>query len=210
VYGLSSAAFSFLIKHEKGDRLFIKVLQIVLHKVLDLLFQTKRHMQSTLSKFMLLKALFCISAGIILFITGLAKVASAFGHAEILSQIDPIFGVSFKVLMLLIGCVEIVIAFFCLCLRTQKVSMVLVAWLSSSFLFYRLGLQFIGWHRPCHCLGNLTDALHIPPPTVDIVMKIVLTYLLLGSYANLFWSWKKKRKSGVEALSSAEGPKSIS
>jgi hypothetical protein len=42
-------------------------------------------------------------------------------------------------------------------------------------------------------MGNLTDALHIPPQTADTAMKIILAYLLLGSYGTLFWLWRQKR-----------------
>jgi hypothetical protein len=51
----------------------------------------------------------------------------------------------------------------------------------------------MGYHKPCNCLGNLTDALHIPLQTADTAMKIVLGYLLIGSYAILFWLWRQRR-----------------
>jgi cbb3-type cytochrome oxidase subunit 3 len=38
------------------------------------------------------------------------------------------------------------------------------------------------------------DALHIPPQTADTAMKIILAYLLLGSYAMLFWLWRQRKK----------------
>jgi len=42
---------------------------------------------------------------------------------------------------------------------------------------------------------NLTDALHIPPQTAEMAMKIILAYLLIGSYATLFWLWRQRKKS---------------
>ena len=45
-------------------------------------------------------------------------------------------------------------------------------------------------------MGNLTDALHIPPQTADTAMKIILAYLLIGSYASLFWLWRQRGKAG--------------
>jgi cbb3-type cytochrome oxidase subunit 3 len=44
-------------------------------------------------------------------------------------------------------------------------------------------------------LGNLTDALHIPPQAADTAMKIILAYLLIGSYATLFWLWRQRGKN---------------
>jgi cbb3-type cytochrome oxidase subunit 3 len=46
-------------------------------------------------------------------------------------------------------------------------------------------------------MGNLADALHIPPQIADTAMKIILAYLLIGSYATLFWLWRQKRKQSV-------------
>jgi hypothetical protein len=57
--------------------------------------------------------------------------------------------------------------------------------------------MWVGWHKPCSCLGNLTDALHIPPQTADTAMKIILAYLLIGSYGNLFWLWRQCKKSAA-------------
>ncbi|HTY86463.1 MAG TPA: MauE/DoxX family redox-associated membrane protein [Candidatus Acidoferrum sp.] len=138
---------------------------------------------------------FCVSAGVILIMTGLAKVVSAFGRAGILKQSDPIFGISFEALMLFVGGLEIVIAGICLYLKNRTVAMVAVAWLSSCFLFYRAGLRFIGWHHPCHCLGNLTDFIRISPEMADKLMTAILGYLLLGSYLALFCSCQGKDQS---------------
>jgi hypothetical protein len=146
----------------------------------------------------MLRTLFSLSSTIILIVVGFAKIVSAFGHMGILNESDPIFGVSFRLLMLLVGCVEIAIAFFCFFLRGNRTSMFLVAWLSSSFMIYQLGLRFVGWHRPCPCLGNLTDALHIPPQTADVAIKIILAYLLIGSYATLFWIWRQHERQNEE------------
>jgi hypothetical protein len=44
-------------------------------------------------------------------------------------------------------------------------------------------------------MGYFTDALHIPPQTADTVMKIILAYLLIGSYATLFWLWQQRKKA---------------
>jgi len=56
----------------------------------------------------------------------------------------------------------------------------------------------MGWHRPCGCLGNLTDLdlLGISPHTADTIMKLVLAYLLVGSYWLL---WRSRRRSCLAA-----------
>jgi hypothetical protein len=44
-------------------------------------------------------------------------------------------------------------------------------------------------------LGSLTDSLHIPPENADIVLKIILAYLLIGSYGILFHLWWRKKEN---------------
>jgi len=136
---------------------------------------------------------FIMSAGAIMVITGIAKVWSGLGNSKFLAVIDPIFGIKFGTLMLLVGEVEIVIAAICFFGKRQTLALASVAWMSTNFVVYRLGLWWIDWHRPCSCLGNLTDALHISPQVADNIMKVLLAYLLIGSYGLLIWQWKKRR-----------------
>src|SRR5882757_11632 len=101
------------------------------------------------------------SVGVIFALTGIAKVWSAFGDARILLQHDPILGLQFGNLMFVVGIFELALAGICLFGKSRMFWAILVACLSTNILAYRLGLWLMGWHRPCRCLGNLTDALHI-------------------------------------------------
>ena len=140
---------------------------------------------------------FILSAGAILALTGAAKVWSTFGTAKLLAVADPIVGITFGHLMLVVGMAEIVIALVCFFSKSQKLALGLVAWLATNLLVYRIGLWWVGYHKPCSCLGNLTDALHISPETADTAMKIILGYLLLGSYGTLFWVWNDQRRARI-------------
>ena len=104
----------------------------------------------------------------------------------------------FRELLLLVGLAELLIAFFCLFTDRRRFSLLAVAWLSTNFLVYRLGLWFIGWHRPCGCMGSLSDMLHLSPRAADNIMKVVLAYLLTGSYAILLLEWRRGKSQGVE------------
>lgn len=126
----------------------------------------------------------------------MAKMWSAFGTSKVLAVADPIFGMRFQTLMLVVGLVEVVVASMCLLSRNMRTSLLLVAWLATSFLLYRLGSWWIGWEMPCGCLGNLADAIHISPETADNFIKAVLAYLLVGSYGLLFWRWKHQSDFG--------------
>lgn len=142
-----------------------------------------------------MKMFFISSSGAILFVTGLAKVISVWGSASILNAIDPIVGFRFRHLLLFVGVIEIVISLFCFRFRNQTWPFFVIGWLATSFLVYRIGLWVIGWQKPCKCLGNLTDALHISPRLAEMGMRSILAYLLIGSYATLFWLWQQRGKA---------------
>ena len=127
-------------------------------------------------------------------VTSVAKLISASGSARILQYPDPVFYISFRHVFWIVGGLELLVALVCFFGKRMGLQAGLVAWLASTFMAYRLNLVWVGWHKPCSCLGNLTDTLHISPQTADTAMKIVLGYLLLGSYAALFWLWKQRRK----------------
>jgi hypothetical protein len=95
---------------------------------------------------------------------------------------------------LVVGVLELVVALTCLVGDRLRLQAWLVAWLASSFVIYRVALFLSAYRGPCHCLGNLTDALHISPQTADTAMKIILAYLLIGSYGTLFWLWRQRKK----------------
>lgn len=84
-----------------------------------------------------------------------------------------------------------------------------MAWISSDFVVYRVGLWWMNWHRPCNCLcnclDNRTDALHISPQTADNIKNLILAYLLIGSYALLFLNWRKRSVTeGIQMNSNGE------
>lgn len=143
---------------------------------------------------------FIYSAGTLLTITAIAKFISSVGSVRILQYADPILASSFKHLFWLVGTIELIISLVCFFSKRIWLPAGLIAWLATSFLAYRIGLVLVGWHKPCSCLGNLTDSLHIPPQTADTAMKIILAYLLLGSYATLFWLWRQRKKAPPVAV----------
>lgn len=138
---------------------------------------------------------FLFSAGLIFAITGIAKIFSSFGSAKVLLELDPIVGVQFRYLMFAVGVVEIGVSVFCMASRRSQSAALLVAWLSCLFLFYRLGVWWLGWQMPCHCLGTLSDSIHLTPATADNLMRIVLAYLLIGSVVCLVYYRRQARES---------------
>lgn len=138
---------------------------------------------------------FLYTAVVLLSTTASAKLLSGFGSAHILKNPDPILDLQSGHLLFAAGTLELLVAGICLFSRWQTPPLILVAWLATNLLAYRIGLWWLGWHRPCLCLGNFTDAIHVSPQVADDVMKGVLAYLLIGSYAALFWLWQQRKKA---------------
>ncbi len=126
---------------------------------------------------------------------GIAKIWTGLGDTRVMAVIDPIVGIQFGHLLLAVGVAELSIAAFCFLSRRRLLATALIAWLATNFLVYRLGLWWMDWKRPCGCLGNLTDALHISPQTADNISKGLLAYLLIGSYGLLIWQWRQRKRS---------------
>ena len=152
------------------------------------------HIPNSLVGAAVLPKWFSRSAAIILVVTGVAKLWSTVGDSGFLGVPDPIFGMQFRHLLFAVATVELIVAGVCLFCGASQLGPILVAWLATSFLVYRLGLVWMDWKRPCSCLGNLTDALHIPPHAADTFMKAVLVYLLVGSYGLLFLQWRNSSR----------------
>ncbi len=139
--------------------------------------------------------LFLYLAGVLLLITAIAKLVSAGNTASIWQTTDPVFSISFRAVFWIVGIIELITAAICFVGKRLALQAVLVVWLSTSFLAYRLGLWWLDWHLPCPCLGSMAAALHIPPQIADIFLKIIFGYLLVGSYATLLWLWRQSKKA---------------
>lgn len=160
------------------------------------------YMKGMTSKDSPLIAWFLLSAGVVLALTGTAKIVSSFGAAGLLAKDDPILRISFEKLMILAGVLEIFVASWCFFGRSRALAATFVALISTNILIYRFGLWWIGWRRPCHCLGNLTDALRISPHIADIALKVTLAYLIVGSYSSLACFFRQKSASASSMKSS--------
>jgi len=140
---------------------------------------------------------FVKSAGVLLIATATAKLVSALGHAKILEVLDPVLRISYRGLFFAVGGIELAVAVYSLVGRKPVVQLCLIAWLATNFLIYRLALLALGWQKPCGCLGNLTDAIHVPPGTADLILKAGLLYMLVGSYVALYCLWSRRGNSPI-------------
>jgi hypothetical protein len=133
-------------------------------------------------------------AGVLMIATAFGKFASAAGTAKILHADDPVLNISFRTLFCVAGILETVVAAYCFFERDVEFRASLVAWLSTAFVGYHAGLQWIGNKKYCPCLGNLTDAIHLSPERSAMIAKAILGYLLVGSYSILLLFWLRRQK----------------
>lgn len=140
---------------------------------------------------------FIRSAVVVLVVTTLAKVFAATGDARILTHPDPIFGVvSNRQMVLLAAALEALAVGLILAHADTVRRAAFVAWISTVILACRAGLFWIGYEGSCRCLGNVTDMLGVSPADADMASKLILGYLLLGSYTVLAWAWIARRDLG--------------
>lgn len=138
--------------------------------------------------------LFLRTAGVLLALAAVAKLVSADGTAKVLDISDPILSFSFRDVFAVVGLVELAIAVFCIVGSQIPIRVGLLVWFSTCLLIYRIGLNVVDFHKPCGCLGGLTDALHISQHGASRAVEIVLAYLLLGSYASALWLCAQRPK----------------
>lgn len=142
---------------------------------------------------MTLRKCFIASAGVILLVTGMAKIAAAAGAPRILLTADPVFIIPLRYVLIMASVLELCVAFICLTNAAHKANLALIAWLSTAILVYRLGRIWVGYRRPCMCMGTVTASLHISPATADLIMRVVLAYLIFGSYSLIMWRFIGQR-----------------
>jgi hypothetical protein len=136
-------------------------------------------------------------SGAVLLIVSASKLIVSFAYIPISLLQDPVFLMPIRQVLRMVALIELIAALICFFGHSITLRAVSVAWLSSCFVLYHLGLHYLGYHKPCNCLGLLTEILHISPRTADIAIKVILAYLLIGSYATLFWLWRLRKQTSL-------------
>lgn len=150
---------------------------------------------------------FFVSSAILLLVTGAAKLYSTAGSARILLVIDPLLGITNRHLMFGTGLAELGIGLYLLVGRSDLARGLVVFWLSSNFMFYRVVSELLNV-KMCPCLGSLGANLPFSPEQVSNMLMIVVLYIFLGSTSFLLQSWSAKfeqnRSVALRARNSAE------
>lgn len=128
-----------------------------------------------------MKNVFFQIAALILLLTAGAKIYSSTGSMPILSRLDPILPLTVKQVLLSVASVEIIVAACLLASQNNRLRSASLLWLSGNYMAYRTALHFSNIKKPCHCLGNITDALHVAPDVANTAEWLIMGYFICGS-----------------------------
>ncbi len=123
--------------------------------------------------------LFANSIAVILSVVAIPKLISFSGSSMLLLERDPIITLRFANLLLLAAALEFFVVIIC-AFRLLIEKLMEITFLSSIIIAYRVGLVWVGWTKPCNCLGNMGDALPISPESTDNFMKFLLGFMFSG------------------------------
>ncbi len=122
------------------------------------------------------------AAGGLLLASGLTRLVCAGGTAQVLRLPDPILEIPLRHSLLVVGLLEITISLVCLFGRRMGLRAGWLAWLGTSFLIYRLGLNWMDYRPELTCLGYPGNPLRLAHGALSFAGIALQGLLLLGSY----------------------------
>jgi|GEM_PF-3180540 len=128
-----------------------------------------------------LRPKFVFSAGLILAVTGVAKLGSFFSPVSDLDLSDPVFLVSSRIVMAVTGLLEVILAAWFIRHHRHPASLGLIATVTTLFSLYRFGVWLIGAPQPCACLGRVGMQSELGRMITTTVSDTLFFYLLGGS-----------------------------
>lgn len=129
------------------------------------------------------RELFLRICTVILFLTAAFKALTVLSKDGSLSRHDPLFFfLSTKELMIGAAIMESAIGVALLTTPRNDHRILFVAWLTTCFSAYKIGLLSLGADAICPCFGNLYKWTNIAPGTVTLLSNAILLFMLVGSY----------------------------
>lgn len=130
---------------------------------------------------------YLVSVVVILGITAIGKLISSIGDAPILNELDVLFGVKNRFLMVLTAIFEIWLIVILLSSRSVVRKIGIVFYASLLFSLYRFARMVLHAPAECPCVGYFADNLPVSPVLVSSVGQIFFWYLVLGSLCGILW-----------------------
>ncbi len=126
---------------------------------------------------------YSISCATLLIMTAMLKLHAVFSSsALIVDQVDPVFHISNRLLMLAVAIVEVMAGVALLLNFSQKLNLGLIGWIGLSFLSYHIFSWIVG-EASCPCLGKLVTL----APWLDARQSVFIWSIILYFLAGPFW-----------------------
>lgn len=93
-------------------------------------------------------------AASLLAVTGILKIASAFGSDPIMTRADPILRLNNQSIYFAVGYIEIMLAAYLIFSKNAYLKVLSLIWLLLCFAAYRVGWALTDVGEPCPCLGT--------------------------------------------------------
>jgi len=138
---------------------------------------------------------FNLCAGAILLMAALTRFAIVFSNAQALSLPEPVLGLPLRYAILLVGLIELAVAWLCLFGKRIGLQAGCVAWLGFNYAVYRIGTMLIGENHQATAIGSLTDPLQMTRGVMGLLAGFIPICLLMGGSASTAWLWFAGRPS---------------
>lgn len=121
------------------------------------------------------------TTALMLLMTSAAKLYSATGSAKILSVPDVFLHINNRWLMVSLAVIEALASAYLLIARNNINRAMLVIWLSSNFIFYRI-VNYVLHITYCPCLGTLGQKLPLSQGRINIALTAFVLYWFVGAF----------------------------
>jgi hypothetical protein len=110
------------------------------------------------------------------------KLYSTSGSAKILDLPEALLPMTNRHAMLLTGLLELLTSLGLIFGKQNIPKLISIAWLGSNFVLYRAASLLLVVGKPCPCLGSMTEKIPVSPLLMELVLRSVVIYLILGSF----------------------------
>lgn len=143
----------------------------------------QRQGKSRMARILRVSVLFC---GLLLLATATAKFFTLHDDPKYLYEEDPVLLVSWRTVMFLAASVESGIALICFLASRSRIAPVSITWFAAMAIIYRVGLQWLGYQKPCRCMGSFAEVVGIQESVLERVLVGGLVFLILVGCGHIF------------------------
>jgi|SRR5580765_1165036 len=143
------------------------------------------------------------SSAVVLFVLAALNLLTASGSGVALDwrdpilQVNPPLGLTSRWVLVLCGCVELLVSAFLLAGKGRWTKLVLLVWLATCLMVYRMGLRQMEASYLGDAPGNYIDWFTLSPRTVGVVAQSLTALMLAGSVGFLLSDWWRSRKKNA-------------